>query len=30
MKPIEFLGASLDDLRSFPVSVRREPGYQLD
>ena len=30
MKSIEFLGASLDDLRSFPVPVRRELGYQLD
>ena len=30
MKPVEFLGGSLDDLRTFPVSVRRELGYQLD
>ncbi|MBK1693596.1 hypothetical protein CKO09_02420 [Chromatium weissei] len=29
-KPIKFLGTSLDDLRAFPVSVRREIGYQLD
>ena len=30
MKPIEFRGASLGDLRAFPVSVKREAGYQLD
>ncbi|MBK1642306.1 type II toxin-antitoxin system RelE/ParE family toxin [Chromatium okenii] len=30
LKPIQFLGTSLDDLRSFPVSARREAGYQLD
>jgi phage-related protein len=30
MKPIEFLGGALDDLRAFPVSARREMGYQLD
>ncbi len=30
MKPIEFVGGSLDDLRTFPVSARRELGYQLD
>ena len=29
-KPIEFRGSALDDLRSFPVSARREVGYQLD
>jgi len=29
-KPIEFCGSALDDLRSFPVQVRREAGYQLD
>ncbi|MGY4696658.1 type II toxin-antitoxin system RelE/ParE family toxin [Xylella fastidiosa subsp. sandyi] len=28
-KPIEFRGSALDDLRTFPVSVRREAGYQL-
>jgi phage-related protein len=30
MKPIEFVGGSLDDLRTFPASARRELGYQLD
>jgi phage-related protein len=29
-KPIEFRGSSLDDLRSFPLSARREAGHQLD
>lgn len=29
-KPVEFRGSSLDDLRSFPVSARREAGHQLD
>ena len=27
---MEFLGSSLDDLRGFPCSARREAGYQLD
>ena len=30
MKPIAFLGGSLDDLRAFPADARREAGYQLD
>lgn len=30
MKPLAFVGSALDDLRSFPLSVRREAGYQLD
>jgi len=30
IKPIEFLGGALDDLRAFPVVARREAGYQLD
>jgi phage-related protein len=30
MKPLEFRGGALDDLRGFPVSARREAGYQLD
>ena len=30
MKPIEFRGSSLDDLRAFPHSAMREAGYQLD
>lgn len=29
MKPIEFRGSSLDDLRSFPEAVRGEAGYQF-
>ena len=29
-KPVEFLGASLDDLRAFPPSAKREAGYQID
>lgn len=29
-KLIEFRGSALTDLRTFPVSVRREAGYQLD
>ncbi|HRL36685.1 MAG: type II toxin-antitoxin system RelE/ParE family toxin [Ottowia sp.] len=30
MKPVEFRGASLDDLRAFPPSAMRDAGYQLD
>ena len=30
MKPITFLGNSLDDLRAFPEEARREAGHQLD
>jgi len=30
VKPIEFCGSSLAELRDFPVSARREAGYQLD
>lgn len=29
-KPVEFLGNSLFDLRAFPLSARRDAGYQLD
>ncbi len=29
-KPVEFRGSALDDLRAFPVSARREAGYQRD
>lgn len=29
-KLIEFRGSSLDDLRAFPLSARREAGHQLD
>ena len=30
MKPVSFLGASLDELRAFPAIARRECGHQLD
>jgi phage-related protein len=30
VKPIAFLGTSLDDLRGFPTDARRQAGYQLD
>ena len=30
MKPIEFRGRALDDLRAFPATARREAGHQLD
>lgn len=30
MKEIEFLGDSLDVLRSFPEGARQDSGYQLD
>lgn len=30
VKPIEFLGNSLDCLREFPDDARRDAGYQLD
>lgn len=30
LKPVEFRGNSLDDLRAFPLEARREAGYQLD
>jgi phage-related protein len=29
-KPVAFLGSALDELRAFPVSARREAGYQID
>ena len=29
-KPVKFQGNSLDDLRAFPASARREAGHQLD
>ena len=28
-KPVEFLGSSLDDLRDFPETARREAGSQI-
>lgn len=30
MKALKFLGSALNDLRDFPISARREAGYQLD
>ena len=30
MKPITFLGDSLEALRAFPPEARRESGFQLD
>ena len=30
MKPVEFRGGSLDDLRAFPLGARRAAGHQLD
>lgn len=30
LKPVEFRGTALDDLRAFPLAARREAGYQLD
>jgi phage-related protein len=29
-KPVEFRGRSLDDIRAFPKSARREAGHQVD
>jgi phage-related protein len=30
MKPVVFIGGSLDDLRAFPERARRDAGFQLD
>jgi phage-related protein len=30
VKPVEFRGSSLEDLRAFPLTARREAGYQLE
>jgi len=30
MKPIEFRASALADLKAFPLSARREAGFQLD
>jgi hypothetical protein len=30
IKPVEFLGDSLDALREFPDAARQDAGYQLD
>lgn len=29
-KYVEFVGTSLEDLRAFPTTARREAGYQID
>ena len=29
MKPLEFVGPSLDDLREFPAEARRAAGFEL-
>jgi phage-related protein len=29
MKPLEFVGSSLDDLREFPAEARRVAGFEL-
>jgi phage-related protein len=29
MKPLKFLGSSLNDLRSFPIEARRQTGHEL-
>lgn len=29
-KTVEFRGRSLEDLRTFPLSMRREAGFQID
>ena len=30
MKPVEFVGDALENLRAFPRQARREAGFQLD
>jgi phage-related protein len=30
VKPVQFIGGSLDDLREFPAEARRDAGYQID
>lgn len=29
-KSVEFIGSALNDLRDFPLSARREAGFQID
>jgi phage-related protein len=29
MKPLDFIGSSLDDLRNFPEEARKEAGFEL-
>jgi phage-related protein len=30
MKPVHWIGSSLEDLRAFPVEVKRDIGFALD
>ncbi|WP_363169431.1 hypothetical protein [uncultured Lamprocystis sp.] len=30
MKPLRFVGSSLDDLQNFPADARRDAGFELD
>ena len=30
LKPVQFIGSSLDDLRDFPLTAKREAGYPID
>ena len=30
IKPVQFRGSALADLRDFPATARREAGYQID
>jgi len=30
MKPVRFVGSSLEDLKSFPKEARRQAGFELD
>ena len=30
MKPLRFIGSSLDDIKNFPAEVRRDAGFELD
>ena len=30
MKPVRFVGSSLESLRRFPEAVRQDAGYQID
>jgi phage-related protein len=29
VKPLKFIGSSLDDLRDFPAEARRQAGFEL-
>lgn len=30
LKPVQLIGSSLDDLRDFPLTAKREAGHQID